>query len=267
MNKKIKIAAIAVVLVILFAFIVAILANLSEKESLGGDTTTLLSGLSWPVSKDTDIGVGTIYVSDYIDEAGATKHGPVIRLVFHNQNNNPEDRTVLAHEGQVVTFGDRIIKVVKIDLGGFFAKSSVSLRSMTPKEAYLADPKLLYASSWWAGLCGNEKHESGGCYSDFYLFSDGKLVKNSGFFLYDSGKEQDKLATEVKIDAARLSQIAEKINTSGIMEKDCPPQRIMDVGWDYEINTGGVKKSFHNPPVECRDIFNGIDNLLDSFSK
>jgi len=132
------------------------------------------------------------------------------------------------------------------------------------KDQRLADPNLLYFSSWWAGLCANEKHEQGGCYRELYLYSDGEYIKMSGFVKYneEDGKEEDS-NVQNQLSSLAIEKIKTMIRDSGIMASDCPTGQIMDAGWDYQINLDGVKKSFHNPPEICRDTFNVIDDTLD----
>jgi hypothetical protein len=144
-------------------------------------------------------------------------------------------------------------------------QTSLPVEAGSTKEERLADPNLLYASSSWAGLCSNDKQERGGCYTDIYLYSNGNLVRDSGFVPYD-GERQANPVSELEVESAMMSKILEKINNSRIMEKDCPPNLIMDAGWDYEINLDGVKKSFHNPPDDCQEIFFYIDNIISSVS-
>jgi len=132
------------------------------------------------------------------------------------------------------------------------------------KDQRLADPNLLYFSSWWAGLCANENHEQGGCYKELYLYSDGKFIKMSGFVKYNegSGKEEDPSAQE-QLSPAAVEKIKKMIRDSGVMVGDCPAGQIMDAGWNYQINLDGVKKSFRNPSENCQDTFSVIDDTLD----
>jgi hypothetical protein len=263
MTKKTKIILIVVGIIVIFVFGTVLLAYFSKNENLDSNTVNLLSGLSWPFSKDNKVGVGNIYISDYTDETGVKKHGPVVWLYFHNQNNNPEDQKILAHQGQVIKFGDQTVEVVKIDVGSFLMKASISMRVLISQEVLLADPNLLYASMWWAGMCSNKKNEAGGCYHELYLYSDGKFVKMSGFIKYneESGREPDP-SVQKRFSSSTVEQIKKTIRESGVMAKDCPPQEIMDVGWDYQINLDGVKKSFHNPPDDCKATFEFIDGVI-----
>ena len=132
------------------------------------------------------------------------------------------------------------------------------------KDQRLADPNLLYFSSWWSGLCSNEKHESGGCYRELYLYSDGEYIRMSGFIKYneESGREEDP-SVQDKLSLAAVDKIKGMIRESGVMTKDCPAGQIMDAGWDYQINLDGMKKLFHNPQDNCLDAFNVIDDTLD----
>lgn len=140
----------------------------------------------------------------------------------------------------------------------------MQIKDHITKEQRLADPNLLYFSSWWAGLCANEKHETGGCYSELYLYSDGQFIKMSGFIKYDeeSGREENP-NIQKQFSSSTVEQIKKIIRDYGVMTKNCPPENIMDAGWDYQINLDGIKKSFHNPPQNCRDTFNAIDDILD----
>lgn len=125
----------------------------------------------------------------------------------------------------------------------------------------LDDKGLIYASQFWAGLC-SKGGKPGGCYDELYFYDTGKFVKESGFTAqYD--KKEVSPTFEKNIGINMVDQIIKKIEDSGVMTKDCPPSDIMDAGWDYQLNIGGVKRIFHNPPSSCRDIFDEIDNLLE----
>lgn len=130
------------------------------------------------------------------------------------------------------------------------------------KTQRLADPNLLYFSSWWSGLCRNSHGEEGGCYGEMYFYSTGKFVKKSGWVGLNDRKEINP-TVENQFSTATVSDIIQKIRTSGLIIKNCYPQEIMDAGWDYQINLDGVKKSFHNPPEDCESTFNYIDDIID----
>lgn len=125
----------------------------------------------------------------------------------------------------------------------------------------LDDPDLVYASQFWGGLCGNEKGEEGGCYAEIYLYGSGKFVKESGF-VHPGNKRDITPTIERDFTASIVEQIINKIKDSGVMVKNCPPSDIMDAGWDYQINISGAKKSFRNPPKDCKEIFDEIDKFL-----
>jgi hypothetical protein len=127
----------------------------------------------------------------------------------------------------------------------------------------LDDPTLVYASQYWAGLCGNEKGENGGCYDELYLYNTGKLISVSGFINEKTMKKDDS-TTEKNIGVIVVNQIIKKIKDSGVITKNCLPNDIMDAGWDYQTNLNGIKTSFHNPQAECKSIFDGIDKTLSS---
>ena len=138
----------------------------------------------------------------------------------------------------------------------------------TLKKQRLADPNLLYYSSWWSGMCTNEKHEVGGCYTESYLYSNGSLIKQGGFVKYnEANNAENGSVTERQLSQAEMSDVKNVIETSDITTKDCPPEGIMDIGYDYQINLNNIKRSFHNPPKICRDIFDNIDSTINSSTK
>jgi len=145
----------------------------------------------------------------------------------------------------------------------YSSNKSTTVPGVKTTISRLDDPALVYASRYWAGLCGNGKGEMGGCYNELYLYNTGKFVSASGFISEKTGKKNDSTA-EKDFSVAAVDRIVKKIKDSGIMKKDCPDQEIMDAGWDYQITISGVKKSFHNPPSDCRDIFNQIDSFISN---
>ena len=148
------------------------------------------------------------------------------------------------------------------------AKVPTTLQTGQSKEQRLADPNLLYASMDWAGMCTNDKHEAGGCYDGIYLYLDGRVVKLSGFIKFNEGSQRDNIPSDQKqLTSAAIEQIKKIIRGSNILTKDCKPETIMDAGWDYQVNLDGVKKPFQNPPQECRDVFDKIDNIINPTEK
>jgi precorrin-4 methylase len=85
----------------------------------------------------------------------------------------------------------------------------------------------------------------------------------SGFTAYNSPKEPDS-TIDKNLGATAVQQVVKEIKDSGVMTKDCPPNTVMDVGWDYQVKLDGTKKDFHNPLPACRNTFDQIDNLLNS---
>jgi hypothetical protein len=134
-------------------------------------------------------------------------------------------------------------------------------KQKSPKELRLADPDLLYFSSWWSGMCRNSAGEEGGCYGEMYFYNTGKFIKESGWTGYD-GKKQVNPGVEKQLDLKMVENIKDTIRTSGIMAKNCSTQEIMDAGWNYEINLDGAKKSFRNPPEDCKATFEFIDGVV-----
>lgn len=138
------------------------------------------------------------------------------------------------------------------------------VKAPTAKQARLEDPELLYASLTSFDLCGNGQGQQGGCYTELYLYQDGKFEKLSGFVTFDNPRQRDeKPAVEKQLGQKFADTIASEIKKSGLMLKDCPPQMIMDAGWDYKINLDGEKTGYHNPPKVCQDEFDKIDKLIN----
>lgn len=159
-----------------------------------------------------------------------------------------------------IILGIVVIFITLIIIGYFTPDNGTSQNDN--KNTKLNNPDLLYSSRFWAGLCGNDKGEDGGCYTEFYLYNSGKLVKDEGFVKYLTNKKEVE-TTEKQLNQNFIDEIKSEINNSGIIVRSCAPETIYDVGWDYQINVNGLKKSFRNPPPHCKDIFDKIDNLLN----
>lgn len=130
-------------------------------------------------------------------------------------------------------------------------------------NARLADPDLIYASLASYGLCSNGQGQQGGCYMELYLYRDGKIAKLAGFISPGNQREEQPIE-EKQLGRDFANTIALKIQNAGLKTRNCPPQAIMDAGWNYEIHLDGDIKKFHNPPKECKDEFDKIDKLLNS---
>lgn len=125
------------------------------------------------------------------------------------------------------------------------------------------DPDLVYASKWWAGLCG-KNGVSGGCASSLYLFASGKVQQITVFQAQLNAPALAPQESLWQLSPATFTAVKEKIQDSGILSKPCPTQTIMDAGWDYKIVLQGTAKTFRNPPQECRDIFSAIDDMIQA---
>lgn len=132
------------------------------------------------------------------------------------------------------------------------------------RDVRLADPDLLYASSSSSGLCRNEKGEEGGCGFSSYLYASGTLAEETTWSGVDGSETISPSERQVSEDV--VNQITKELRDSGIMNKDCPEQLIMDAGWSYQVTMDGVTKSFDNPPQECQDIFDKADAIIDGES-
>lgn len=142
-------------------------------------------------------------------------------------------------------------------------KQQIIDRQKISREQRLVEPDLLYFSSSWSGMCTNDKGERGGCYTEIFLYSSGKFIKESGWEGENKKKEIQPTVEQYFVDEI-MDDITRTIRTSGVLAKDCPPRQIMDAGWDYQINLDGVIKFFHNPLQECKDIFDNIEQIIDS---
>jgi len=151
-----------------------------------------------------------------------------------------------------------IVLAVFCVLGGAFLVADKETPK-TDKEERLADPNLLYFSSHWSGLCSNAAGEKGNCFQENYLYSTGSLMKKMG---WNSGSKTDISLTEEKLDGASMKKIKEKMEGSDLETKDCSSLSIVDAGWEYQINSGGLKNYFKNPPSACKEIFDEINEML-----
>lgn len=174
-------------------------------------------------------------------------------LSIHFPKDNSKDQKVSLSPGQSREVEGNTIAVEKIDTG-FLGKGSVDLRVKTNAQKMLEDPDLLYASTSWAFNCQNEKGEAEPCSSGNYFYKSGKIIE-----IQNSVKTAEKQANK-----SLVNKVIKLINDSGIMEKNCPPAQIMDAGWSYYINLEGKKWSASNTSNDCEDIFDKIDELINS---
>ena len=129
------------------------------------------------------------------------------------------------------------------------------------KTERLADPNLLYAYMSSSGMCGNDKGERGGCYTEYYLYTSGKLDKEMGWFGED-GTKSIFPTEERQVATITVDQIIKTLKGSEILTKDCPAQEIMDADFDYFANIDGTKKEFHNPPKTCGTTLEEVERTL-----
>jgi hypothetical protein len=125
----------------------------------------------------------------------------------------------------------------------------------------LADHDLLYAYMSSSGMCGNDRGERGGCYTEYYLYSSGKLDKEMGWF-GENGTKSIFPTEERQVATTTVDQIKTTLKNSGILTLDCPAQEIMDADFDYFANIDGTKKEFHNPPKTCGTTLENIERTL-----
>jgi len=127
----------------------------------------------------------------------------------------------------------------------------------------LNDPGLAYAYQFSSGFCNNGEGEQGGCYAYMYLYDSGKFVKESGFVRSD-----DTVDVHPTIERDFSGPIAEgiidKIRRTGVLGKNCPETPIEDADYFYQVNIDGVKKSFSNPPPDCKYDLDSVLDLINA---
>jgi len=104
--------------------------------------------------------------------------------------------------------------------------------------------------------------EEGGCYTEYYLYNSGQFVKILGWVGMNEKKSES--ADEKYLNVALVDQVKQQFKDLGIMSQDCPVTIVTDIAWNYQINLEGVKKSWRNPPGNCKTIFDSIDKILNS---
>lgn len=134
-------------------------------------------------------------------------------------------------------------------------------------ELALADPHLLYASAFSAGMCRSEiTNEEGGCHSETYLYDSGRYVA-TGYWEGLGHKHIDQPRVEKELGKTVVDKIIKIIQTSGIMNKECPEYLTVDASWDYQVQIGGQKKSFVNRPAQCQPTLDEISKILTAAAK
>lgn len=133
-------------------------------------------------------------------------------------------------------------------------------------ETIAAEPVeegLFYSSKMFAGLCRGKNGEDAGCYFELYLYRDGRFNKKVGFVYYEDRRRENEPTIEKQFDQKFIDSIIKKLTDANLQVKNCIPQRIMDAGWDYEINLTGRPVLFRDPPEQCKAVFEEINKLLD----
>lgn len=142
-----------------------------------------------------------------------------------------------------------------------FAPTSSSESSDNP---ILDDPDLLYAKRALIGLCRTRSGYGGSCHFNTYLYSSGKLIEESGELAMapDGEKATTYPTVQKELDKNTVDRIIKQIRDSGIMQKSCEAEMIMDYYVNYFINLDGVKKEAQFPG--CKSEFDEIDKLIDA---
>lgn len=143
-------------------------------------------------------------------------------------------------------------------------KNKITTTDNTSKDSRLADPSLLFASLSGSGMCRNKEGEVGGCHTYTFLYHSGKFISESAWQGLNN-KSEVFPTIKKRLSQGEMDKIIQKIRESGVMEKNCPAQLIMDASFFYQINLDGTKKVFaESPPEDCRKILSGIDTSIDS---
>jgi len=140
----------------------------------------------------------------------------------------------------------------------------VSPASNGSNNPILNDPNLLYAKRALIGLCRTKSGDGGSCHFNTYLYSSGKLIIESGELAVEPGGEKATAYPTVQkeLDKNLMGRITEQIRSSGIMNKSCEAELVMDYYVDYFINLDGIKKKVRFPG--CESEFREIDKLIDA---
>jgi len=131
-------------------------------------------------------------------------------------------------------------------------------------DPVLNDPDLLYAKRALIGLCRTKSGNGGSCHFNTYLYSSGKLVIESGeLAMGPDGEESTAYPTvEKELDKELMERITLQIRNSGIMDKSCEAEMVMDYYVNYFVQFDGATKEARFPGCEAE--FNEIDKLIDA---
>lgn len=142
-------------------------------------------------------------------------------------------------------------------------KSAPVTSSKSNNDSILNDPNLLYAKRALIGFCRTKSGNGGSCHFNTYLYSSGKLIIESGeLAVVKSGGEKATAYPTINkvLDKNLMDGIIKQIRDSGVMDKSCEAEMIMDYYVDYFINLDGIKKEVKFPG--CESELNKIDELI-----
>lgn len=121
----------------------------------------------------------------------------------------------------------------------------------------LETKNIIFSSSYTDG----RSRGSGG----MNLYNDGTVENwSSKFSTNKETKKWDRKSEnkQGKISRSILDQIIELINSSGIIEKECPRAQTYDVVRSYTVNSNGKSKHFGDPGGNCGEVLRKIESLI-----
>lgn len=154
----------------------------------------------------------------------------------------------------IAIVGVVIVILVVVSYLLFFSKSKVvpqpqptetqtTTTSSTPKDKAANDVVIFYKTESW-GPCPQGEV----CTQSTMLFS-------SGTFIQEGSKNIQK-----KLPRETVDKVKSKIESSGIMDKDCPAQGVIDYYATYQLVVGHQVKTIQFPG--CEDILKEIEQLI-----
>lgn len=138
-----------------------------------------------------------------------------------------------------------------------------ALTDVISDDAVSVDPDLLYSTRTTIGLCRTKSGDGGTCYAKTSLYFSGKLItERSEVVLSPDGEKRVAYpAVEKTLNKNTMDRIIKQIRDSGIMNKSCEAEMIMDYYVSYFISLDGTIKEARFPG--CKSEFNEIDELID----
>ena len=133
-------------------------------------------------------------------------------------------------------------------------------------DPILNDPDLLYAKKSFIGFCRTKSGDGGSCRFSTYLYKSGEYILESSESVISEEAGAEKTITHPttrrELSEGAMDGIFSKIRDSGIMEKTCEAEMVLDYYVDYFINLDGIQKEIRFPG--CEPEFNAIDGLIDA---